>query len=43
MSHGLGPYFYNLLVENIKRALFNIREVNETITEQIKKQFDIHI
>ena len=37
ISHGLGPHFYNLLVEDIKRVLFYTFEVDETTIKQIKK------
>ena len=43
ISYGLGPYFHNLLVEDIKRVSFYTLEVDETTIKQIKKHFNIHI
>ena len=43
ISHGLGPYFHFLLVEDIKRVSFYTLEVDETTIKQINKHFDIQI
>jgi hypothetical protein len=44
ISHGLDPYFHNILIDDIKKSSsFYTLEVDETTTEQMKKQFDMHV
>jgi len=41
-SYGLGPYYHDLLINDIKNA-WNSMIVDETSTERNTKQFDIHL
>jgi hypothetical protein len=42
ISHGLAPYFHDVLIADVKNAWFTLL-VDETTTKQNVKQFDIHI
>jgi hypothetical protein len=44
ISHGLGPYFHNKMILDIKKSQsYMTLEIDETTTEQTVKQLDMHI